>query len=71
MSCYGGLEPVICLFEVERYFPNLVFVQLLCRSHLVECDQPLYDPASMVEILIRDLVHRPYYLCKEWMQITF
>jgi len=57
-----SLEPVIRLLHVKQELPELVVVQLLRRSHLVQRYEPLHNLSLAFKFLICDLVDTLNYI---------
>lgn len=60
LSLQNPLKPLISPIEIKLQLPRLLRTQLLRRSHLIERNQPLHDLPFILEISIRNSIHRLY-----------
>ena len=71
LSSYDRLEAVVSLLHIESQIMRLIFVQLRAALHLVERNEPLYDLATMVKVLVCNFVDGLYDIGQKRVQGGF
>lgn len=53
-------EPLVRLLDIHVQFSRLLLAQFLARFHLVQCNEPLNNLASIFKVLVCYFVHGLY-----------
>lgn len=70
-SVDDGFEAIVCLLHIKVEIMSLFFGEFLTGFHLVQGDEPLYDLATMLEVLVGDFVDRLDHVRQKWMKCRF
>lgn len=69
--CERPSESLVCLLDIHVQLSRLLLTQLLRSLHLVERNQPLDNLASVVKVLVRDLVDGLDDVGQQRMELVF
>ena len=67
ISVYSSFESIVRLLHIKSELPSFFFAQFFCCPHLIQCDQPLDDLASVIKISICNLINRLDDFGQEWV----